>query len=60
LIDSTETEDNERLAEECFYDSFAILFAATLQRTPCPHPKILKQLAVGLQQVQETFKVLII
>lgn len=51
LIESTDTENLERLAEESFFDSFPIMLAATRQRQPCPHPKILKQLANGVQQV---------
>ncbi|KAI6195415.1 HEAT and SNF2-related and DNA RNA helicase domain containing protein [Aphelenchoides besseyi] len=50
LVDSTDTEEIERLAEECFYDSFPIMLAATQQRQPCPHTKILKQLTTGIQQ----------
>ncbi|CAD5211902.1 unnamed protein product [Bursaphelenchus xylophilus] len=48
LIDALNTEDNELISEEIFYDSFTILFSVTLERNPCPHPKVLKQLSNGL------------
>lgn len=53
LMDAITTEDNEFITEEVFYDSFPILFSITLQRQPCPHPKILKNLANALMECQK-------
>lgn len=48
LIDALEYETNEAMVEEIFSTSFAIMLASTLNKTPCPHGKILKQISTGL------------
>lgn len=48
LVEITDSEENTIVVEEACYDAFVILFSATLQRTPCPHAKILKQLCNGI------------
>lgn len=48
LMDALEYETNTAMIEEIFSNSFALLLAATLNKTPCPHTKILKQISLGL------------
>ena len=51
LVQATQTEKLPRIAEECFYDSITLLLVGTRERVPCPHAKIVKQLAIGVVQV---------
>lgn len=48
LMEALEYETNPTMVDEIFGNSFALMLAATRERNPCPHPKILKQICAAI------------